>query len=164
MRPLAPPPPPAHSHLLKRDPSTLTTPPTHPPTPLPSSPTTTLPPPKKVKDGTIPESRIDESVRRILQTKQWLGLFDDPVRAHVFATPGLLESVGSAEDKAASLAVARESIVLLKNGGASGHNNNSSSSSSSSSSGGRPVLPLARGTRLLVTGRGCDSLAHQIGA
>lgn len=61
----------------------------------------------------------------------------------MFATPGLMESIGSEEDKAAALAVARESIVLLKNN--------------------RSVLPLAKGMRVLVTGKGCDSLSHQTG-
>lgn len=125
--------------------------------------------PPQVKDGVIPLARIDASVRRILQVKQWLGLFDDPTRAKVFATPGLLESVGSEEDKAAALAVARESIVLLKNnapqGPAAGPAAASGKNSSGGSSGGskRPVLPLAKGTRLLVTGAGCDSLGHQAG-
>lgn len=54
-----------------------------------------------------------------------------------------MESIGSEEDKAAALAVARESIVLLKNN--------------------RSVLPLAKGMRVLVTGKGCDSLSHQTG-
>jgi beta-glucosidase-like glycosyl hydrolase len=30
----------------------------------------------QVKRGVIPESRIDESVRRILELKEWLGLYD----------------------------------------------------------------------------------------
>lgn len=110
-----------------------------------------------MKEGRVSESRIDESVRRILQTKEWLGLLEDPLRAQVFATPGLLESVGSAEDKAASLAVARESIVLLKNERAADKNRSSSSRERD------PVLPFKRGTRLLVTGPGCSSLSHQMG-
>jgi beta-glucosidase len=64
-----------------------------------------------VTNGTVPESRIDESVTRILQLKINLGLFTDPV------APPQLQSriVGSESDQNIALQMARESIVMLKN-------------------------------------------------
>ena len=34
-----------------------------------------------VEEGSVPEARLDESVRRILKMKEQLGLFDSPVPA-----------------------------------------------------------------------------------
>ncbi|KAI8319366.1 putative lysosomal beta glucosidase, partial [Martensiomyces pterosporus] len=63
-----------------------------------------------VSNGTVPMSRLDESVMRILQLKKDLGLFDQP-----FADESLQETVGSAQDIEAGRNAARESITLLKN-------------------------------------------------
>ena len=63
-----------------------------------------------VKDGEVPESRIDEAVGRILRVKFQLGLFEDP-----YPVKRLAEKVGSAEDEAMSLEAARQVITLLKN-------------------------------------------------
>src|SRR5438094_4686223 len=86
-----------------------------------------------VNEGTVPVSRVDEAVSRVLSMKARLGLFDDPVRGIEAKT-----AVGSAESRSLALRAARESIVLLKNE--------------------RRVLPLARDARVLVTGPACDSL------
>ena len=64
-----------------------------------------------VKEGRIPESRIDESVRRILTVKFRLGLFEHPysdakTRDRVITDP---------EHKRTALEASRNSIVLLKN-------------------------------------------------
>ena len=64
-----------------------------------------------VKEGRIPESRIDESVRRILTVKFRLGLFEHPysdakTRDRVITNP---------EHKRTALEASRNSIVLLKN-------------------------------------------------
>lgn len=66
-----------------------------------------------VKEGQISESRIDESVRRILTVKFRLGLFEHPysdatTRDRVINNP---------EHKQTALEAARNSIVLLKNEG-----------------------------------------------
>src|SRR5690349_5230883 len=86
-----------------------------------------------VKEGAVPQSRIDEAVRRILRVKFELGLFDKPMPdASVkskFALP---------EYRQVSLEAARESITLLKN------SNN--------------ILPLVKNTKVLVTGPTADSL------
>lgn len=64
-----------------------------------------------VKEGRIPESRIDESVKRILTIKFRLGLFEHPysdakTRDRVINDP---------EHKRTALEASRNSIVLLKN-------------------------------------------------
>jgi beta-glucosidase len=85
------------------------------------------------QEGKVPASRIDEAVRRILTVKYQLGLFDDPLRGIDSKTV-----IGSPESRHASLEAARESITLLKN---ENH-----------------TLPLAKTTRVLVTGPDADSL------
>src|SRR6185437_15892061 len=86
-----------------------------------------------VKEGKVPRSRIDEAVRRILWVKFELGLFDKPM-----PDPSLKAKFGLPEYRAVSLDAARESITLLKN------SNN--------------ILPLAKTTKVLVTGPTADSL------
>ncbi len=86
-----------------------------------------------IKEGAVPQSRIDEAVRRILKVKFELGLFDNPM-----PNPALKSKVGLSESRQASLQAARESMTLLKN------TNN--------------LLPLSRDRRVLVTGPTADSL------
>src|ERR1700704_752231 len=86
-----------------------------------------------VKEGAVPQSRIDEAVRRILKVKFELGLFENPM-----PNPALKSKVGLAESRQASLQAARESMTLLKN------TNN--------------LLPLSRDRKILVTGPTADSL------
>ncbi len=86
-----------------------------------------------VDEGAVPMSRIDDAVRRVLRLKFRLNLFDAPV------TP--IEDYplfGGPEHAAVALAAAEESIVLLKNKSS--------------------FLPLAAGTRLLVTGPNAHSM------
>lgn len=63
-----------------------------------------------VQDGEVPESRINEAVRRILSVKFALGMFEDPM-----AGVELADQVGSEADRQVSLEAARESITLLRN-------------------------------------------------
>jgi beta-glucosidase len=86
-----------------------------------------------VKEGAVPQSRIDEAVRRILRVKFELGLFEKPI-----PDPGLKSKIGLPESQQASLQAARESMTLLKNA------NN--------------LLPLAKHKKVLVTGPTADSL------
>lgn len=86
-----------------------------------------------VKEGKVPVSRIDESVRRILTMKYKLGLFDRPV-----GNPDDYPKFGSAEFSAVSLKAATESITLLKN------NNN--------------ILPLKKDIKVLVTGPAANTM------
>ncbi|RLN95793.1 hypothetical protein BBJ28_00020185 [Nothophytophthora sp. Chile5] len=64
-----------------------------------------------VTKGLIPESRLDESVRRILELKRDLGLF---ASSHEDARDNV-EDVGSSADQEDALALARESVILLEN-------------------------------------------------
>ena len=66
-----------------------------------------------VKEGRIPESRIDESVRRILTAKFRLGLFENP-----YCNEAEGKKIRMCEEhRATALEAARNSIVLLKNDG-----------------------------------------------
>ncbi len=69
--------------------------------------------PGLVRDGSVPEAKLNQSVRRVLAVKHKLGLFDDPFRR-------IDEKREKARSRTkASLALSREagrkSIVLLKN-------------------------------------------------
>jgi len=86
-----------------------------------------------VKEGKVPMSRINESVKRILTVKYELGLFERPV-----GNPDDYPKFGSAEFTAASLKAATESITLLKN------NNN--------------ILPLKKDMKVLVTGPAANTM------
>ncbi|WP_281751662.1 beta-glucosidase BglX [Neptunitalea chrysea] len=68
---------------------------------------------KLVKEGKVDERLIDDAVRRILTVKYELGLFDDPYK---YCNEELEKTViGSDENRAAVLDMAKKSIVLLKN-------------------------------------------------
>ena len=86
-----------------------------------------------VKEGAVPQTRIDEAVRRILRVKFELGLFENPG-----PNPALKANFAKPESRQVALEAARESITLLKNA------NN--------------VLPLQKNTKVLVTGPTADSL------
>lgn len=86
-----------------------------------------------VKEGAVPQARIDEAVTRVLRLKFELALFDSPM-----PDAALKAKFGSAESRAISLEAARESLTLLKN------SNN--------------LLPLAGNIKVLVTGPTADSL------
>src|SRR5438874_6247814 len=86
-----------------------------------------------VKEGAVPQSRIDEAVRRILKVKFELGLFDNPM-----PNPALKSKIGLSESRQTSLQAARESMTLLKNTGG--------------------LLPLSKDRKVLVTGPTADSL------
>ncbi|MDR8389805.1 beta-glucosidase BglX [Aliifodinibius sp. S!AR15-10] len=69
--------------------------------------------PELVRNEEIPEGYINRSVRRILEMKYRLGLFEDPYR---YSDAGREKrEILSEENRAKAREVARESIVLLKN-------------------------------------------------
>ena len=86
-----------------------------------------------VKDGSVPVSRIDDAVSRILRVKLQLGLFKDP-----YPDVRLKSGFASAQHTAVNLKAAEESIVLVKNDG---------------------VLPLRKSAQVLVTGPTADALS-----
>jgi beta-glucosidase len=83
-----------------------------------------------VKDGSVPMSRIDDAVRRILRVKYMAGLFERPR-----PDPAAKRQFGRPEYRQANLEMARELITLLKNDG---------------------TLPLKKGAKILVTGPAAD--------
>ena len=65
----------------------------------------------QVRDGKIPEAELDQSVRRVLEAKFRLGLFETP-----YVDPDYAQKItNSPEHQQLALKVAQESIVLLKN-------------------------------------------------
>lgn len=86
-----------------------------------------------VEEGKIAESRLDESVRRILALKAELGLFEETVPG-----PRDRAKVGTKAGAEASLQTARRGITLLKNND--------------------DLLPLAEGTKILVAGPAADEV------
>ena len=93
-----------------------------------------------VRAGRIPMSRIDDAVTRIIRVKLRSGLFD--------ASPATgphpdAEALHSKAARDLSREAVRKSLVLLKNNGG--------------------VLPLKRGGKILVVGKGADSLPMQAG-
>jgi beta-glucosidase len=88
---------------------------------------------ENIKDGSVPLARIDDAVSRILTVKFQLGQFDNP-----YPDMSLKKGFASAQHGAANLKAAEESIILAKNDG---------------------ILPLARSTRVLVTGPTADLLS-----
>jgi beta-glucosidase len=90
-----------------------------------------------VATGKISRARIDQSVARILTLKFRLGLFDHP-----FVDPAAADTAVNA-GRDATLQAARESVTLLRNQNG--------------------ALPLAAGSKLVVTGPSADSMTNQLG-
>jgi beta-glucosidase len=67
-----------------------------------------------VREGLVPVSVVDEAVRRRLEVKFRLGLFENPYAGDPEEGK---KNYGSPEHHALSLQAAREAVVLLKNGG-----------------------------------------------
>jgi beta-glucosidase len=98
----------------------------------------------QVRSGAIPESVVDEAVRRILRVKFALGLFDNPY------TPASLPYDATPERRAAARKVAEETFVLLKNDVAGGAG---------------PLLPLAaKAKKVALIGPLADAPAEMLGA
>lgn len=94
---------------------------------------------QEVKNGHIPQARIDDAVTRILTKKMELGLFERPFTNRTFTA-----QVGSPEHRAVARQAVRESLVLLKNEG--------------------KILPLSRSTRkIFVAGKSADDIGNQSG-
>ena len=92
-----------------------------------------------VDKGKVPESRIDDAVRRILTVKLESGIF-----AHPFTNRKYTALVGSAEHREIARECVRQSLVLLKN---ENH-----------------ILPLSKNIKhLVVAGKSADNLGYQCG-
>jgi beta-glucosidase len=95
---------------------------------------------ENVEEGNVSMETIDRSVRRVLETKFALGLFDDP-----FVDPAKAASVSHTEEhQALALQAACEGIVLLKNE--------------------KNILPLNRNLKsIAVIGPNADDEKNQLG-
>ena len=92
----------------------------------------------QVERGEIPMARIDDAVSRIIRVKLRAGLFDKKPSASRYAgKPEALQARALARE------LVRASLVLLKND--------------------TGALPIARGKKILVVGKGADSLPLQNG-
>lgn len=65
-----------------------------------------------VNEGSVPQSRIDDAVKRILAVKFQLQLFENP-----YASTALVDSLGNNYHRSIARQAVRESQVLLKNSG-----------------------------------------------
>lgn len=86
-----------------------------------------------VEEGEVPMSRIDDAARRVIRLKMRLGLFDLP-DTYLASYP----KFGCKEFAATALRAAEESEILLKN------TDN--------------ILPLAKNTKILLTGPNANSM------
>ena len=92
-----------------------------------------------VAAGEVPQTRIDDAVRRILRVKFQLGLFEKDT-----TDPALTAAVGSPAHRQVARECVRESLVLLKNA--------------------NHTLPLAKNVKhLVVVGQAADDLGIQCG-
>lgn len=96
---------------------------------------------QQVRDGVIPEARIDDAVRRILTVKIDAGLMDRQKPSETAAP--YKQQVGSIEHRSLARDAVRRSLVLLKNSDG--------------------LLPLSPRGRYLVAGPGADNIGMQSG-
>ena len=97
-----------------------------------------------VEEGKVSRERIDDAVRRVLRLKFRLGLFDHPNTGN----DKDYADFGSEKFAAVALQAAEESEVLLKNEKVARGNGVAAT----------PLLPIAEGTRLLVTGPNANQM------
>ena len=91
-------------------------------------------------DGDIPEERVDDAVRRIIQVKIDAGIMDDPLCENLQTEQ---EETGSPEYRAVAEEAVEKSLVLLKNEG--------------------NILPFRPGTTVYITGPAADDPRVQCG-
>ena len=92
---------------------------------------------EKVESGEIPMETLDRAVRRVLELKFRLGIFENPL-----AMSNAESIVRSPEHTRTALQMAREGVVLLENKG---------------------VLPLSKNARVAVIGPNADEMYNQLG-
>ncbi len=98
---------------------------------------------RDVQNGTIPMAQLDQAVGRVLRMKLRLGLLEaTAVKPSLRPNGGNFALLGAAQHRAVAREAVAKSQVLLKNDG---------------------VLPLAAGAKILVAGRGADSVAQASG-
>ena len=93
-----------------------------------------------VKAGLIPEERVNDAVRRIIQVKLDAGIFEDPMCEDLMTEQ---DETGSPEYRAVAEEAVEKSLVLLKNEG--------------------NILPLKPGTAVYIMGPAADHDQAQCG-
>ncbi len=93
---------------------------------------------RQARDGTIPQERLDDAVRRILRVKIKLDLLDNPMQDR-----SNYAAIGAPDHLALAREAVRKSLVMLKNNGG--------------------ILPIRPGANVLVTGPAADDIAIQSG-
>ncbi len=96
----------------------------------------------QARSGEIPQTRVDDAVRRILRVKTIAGMFKRPAPKQR-SDAGDFTQLGSAAHRALAREAVRKSLVLLKND--------------------RGTLPLNPHARILVAGDAADSIGWQAG-
>lgn len=96
--------------------------------------------PDLVRSGEVPEARVDEAVRRVLELKEKLGLFDDPYNR----LNGPAIAANSPAFRPLAREAAQKSAVLLKNDNA--------------------LLPLSKDRRIALIGPSVESQEDQNGS
>lgn len=97
---------------------------------------------QQVRSGEISMARLDEAVGRIIRVKKRSGLFDSgPPSSRPYA--GEFDLLGGAKHREIARDAVRRSLVLLKNQGG--------------------VLPLAKGSQVLLAGDGAHNIGKQSG-
>ena len=96
----------------------------------------------QVKQGVIPQSRIDDAVSRILRVKYRAGLFSKPSPAKRLYS-GKTELIGHDKHRKVAQQAVRESLVLLKNKA--------------------NILPLSPKLNILVAGDAANNIGKQSG-
>ncbi len=93
-----------------------------------------------VRNGSISQERVDDAVRRILQVKKEIGLFDDPYGEKMETVQ---KETGSEEYREVAEQAVEESLVLIKNE--------------------NDILPLKENTKIFITGPAADDDVAQCG-
>jgi beta-glucosidase len=93
---------------------------------------------EQVNAAAVPQSRIDDAVRRILTQKFQLGLFEHP-----YTDRSKIDQIGSDAHRAVARQAATESQTLLKNTGG--------------------LLPLKKDAKVYVAGSNADNIGNQSG-
>ena len=96
----------------------------------------------QVRSGIIPQTRVDDAVRRILRVKALAGLFDRAAPSQR-GDAGHFDVLGSPEHRALAREAVRKSLVLLKNE--------------------HGTLPLKPSSHVLVAGAAADDIGTQSG-
>jgi len=92
---------------------------------------------KLVEEGTVPMSRIDDAVIRILRFKQSIGLFENPLTSQA-------GEIGTDENRTAARSLVSDSLVLLRN------ENNA-------------IKKIPESKKILVAGQGANDIGMQCG-